>query len=303
MIGTRYRGRVIGVVGSLNLDLVARVPHLPAPGETVLGGALERHHGGKGGNQAVAAARLGAPVAFFGAVGRDDFGDELAAGLAAEGIDIAGLARVDAPSGCALISVAPHGENQISVLPGANAFAPGPPSPFPPLERLLVQLELPLPVVQAWVQAAHAAGVPVVLNAAPWTPLPPALLQALDLLVVNETELAALGCDGPQAAAARGPRSVIATLGARGALAWHGGRAWSQPAYDVWAVDTTGAGDTFCGALVAALHDRRPFGEALARACFAASLACLKPGARAGMPTGAALADATRDWQFEEDRR
>lgn len=294
---------MIGVVGSLNLDLVARVPHLPAPGETVLGGALERHHGGKGGNQAVAAARLGAPVAFFGAVGRDAFGDELAAGLAAEGVGIAGLARVDAPSGCALISVAPHGENQISVLPGANALAAGPPQPFPALDWLLMQLELPLPVVLAWAQAARLAGVPVALNAAPWIPLPAELLQALDLLIVNETELAALGCADLPAAAALGPRSVIATLGARGARAWHDGRLHEQAAHDVWAVDTTGAGDTFCGALLAALHEGRPFAQALARACFAASLACLKPGARDGMPRRADLDAAQSTWQLEEDRR
>lgn len=294
---------MIAVVGSLNLDLVARVPHLPAPGETVLGSVLERHHGGKGGNQAVAVARLGVPVAFFGAVGRDAFGDELAAGLAAEGVDIAGLVRVQAPTGCALINVGPHGENQISVLPGANAHAPGPPRPFPPLDWLLLQLELPLPVVQAWVHAAREAGVRVALNAAPWAALPEALLQALDLLIVNETELAAFGCADPAELAARGPRAVVATLGARGALGWHAGRRFEQAGHDVWAVDTTGAGDTLCGALVASLHEGRPFASALARACFAASLACTKPGARAGMPRAEELRHARQDWQDDEDRR
>lgn len=295
---------MLAVVGSLNLDLVAPVPHLPVPGETVIGGALARHHGGKGGNQAVAAARLGAAVRFYGAVGRDAFGDELAEGLAAEGIDVGGLVRVDAPSGCALISVGNDGENAISVLPGANTQAPLPPAHWPAeLRMLLLQLELPLPTVAAWVDAARRAGVPVLLNAAPMTTLPAAVLGGLELLIVNELELAALAGGDLRAAAALGPRSVVATLGERGAVAWHDGRALAQPAHDVWAVDTTGAGDTFSGALAASLWQGRPFEQALARASFAASLACLQPGARGGMPRAADLDLAMKDWQTEEDRR
>jgi len=294
---------MIGVVGSLNLDLVARVPAIPAPGETVLGRAFARHHGGKGGNQAVAAARLGVPVAFVGAVGRDAFGDELAAGLAAEGVDTTGLARADEPSGCALITVADSGENAITVLPGANAHAPLPPAVFPPWRWLLMQLELPLPTVLAWAQAAKAAGVPVMLNAAPMTALPAALLAATDVLVVNQTELAALAGGDLQAAAAMGPRTVVATLGARGAVAWHERRRFEQPAHDVWAVDTTGAGDTFAGALAASLWQGRPFEQALARAAFAASLACIKPGARGGMPGGDELDRAMADWRHDDDDR
>lgn len=295
---------MLAVVGSLNLDLVAPVPHIPAPGETVLGGALARHHGGKGGNQAVAAARLGAAVRFYGAVGRDAFGDELAAGLAAEGVDTTGLAQVEGPSGCALISVGNDGQNAISVLPGANAHAPLPPERWPAdLRLLLLQLELPLPTVLAWAQAARRAGVPVILNAAPMTTLPSDLLGALDLLIVNELELAALAGGDLRAAAALGPRSVVATLGDRGATAWHEGRLLTQRAHDVWAVDTTGAGDTFSGALAASLWQGRPFERALARASFAASLACMQHGARGGMPRAADLDLAMNDWQTEEDRR
>ncbi len=284
---------MIGVVGSLNLDLVARVPHLPAAGETVLGGALARHHGGKGGNQAVAAARLGAPVAFYGAVGDDGFGAELVASLAVEGVDTGGVLRAPGASGCALISVADDGENAICVLPGANAAAPLPPPDWPTaLRLLLLQLEVPLPTVTAWARAARAAGVPVLLNAAPMARLPAALLRAVDLLLLNEGELQALGVQGAREAAALGPRSVVVTRGAQGALAWHEGREWHQPALPVPAVDTTGAGDTFSGALAAALWQGRPFGEALARAAAAASLACTRIGARAAMPTADELASA-----------
>lgn len=281
---------VIGVVGSLNLDLVARVPHLPAPGETVLGDALARHPGGKGGNQAVAAARLGVPVAFFGAVGDDAFGAELVAGLAAEGIDTRGVRRAEGASGCALIGVADDGENAICVLPGANRAAPLPPPRWPSeLRLLLMQLELPLPTVSAWAAAASAAGVPVLLNAAPMTTLPPALLESVDTLVVNEGELRALGARSAADAAALGPRRVVVTHGAEGARAWDGARSWRQPAHRVRVVDSTGAGDSFCGALAAALWQGRPFDEALARAVCAASLACTRVGARAAMPDGAAL--------------
>lgn len=286
----RYRLPMLAVTGSLNLDLVARVPHIPAPGETVLGSTLTRHQGGKGGNQAVAAARLGVPVRFYGAVGDDDFGAALAEALRVEGIDTAGLRRVAGPSGCALISVADTGDNAISVLPGANALAPLPPPQWPrELTALLLQLEMPIGTVLAWAQSAHAAGVPVWLNAAPMVALPRDLLPLLDLLVVNEAELTALGVSDVQAVAALGPRRVVVTLGARGAVAWDGVRRVEQAAHDVWVVDSTGAGDTFVGALCAALAQGRGFDEALHRAGVAAAMACAKLGAREGMPTAAQL--------------
>lgn len=284
---------MIVVAGSLNLDLIARVPRLPAAGETVIGHTLTRHHGGKGGNQAVAAARLGADVAFHGAVGDDDFGAALVAALRADGVHTAGVVHADGPSGSALVQVADDGGNTISVLPGANGFAPGPPPQWPPEWRwLLLQLEIPLPTVMAWADAARRAGVPVLLNAAPAVDLPPALMQAVDLLLVNESELATLGCESIDAAATLGPRRVVVTLGARGSVAWDGGRRLAQAPHDVWMVDSTGAGDTFAGALVASLDAGRGFEEALTRAGVAAALACTQLGAREGMPTLAALESA-----------
>ena len=287
---------MIVVAGSLNIDLVGRVPRLPGWGETVLGDDFARHAGGKGGNQAVAAARLGAAVAFAGAVGDDPFGAELRHGLQAEGIDTAALHTRPAASGCALIQLGPDGDNAISVLPGANRLAPPPPQPWPAAWRwLLLQLEIPLATTQAWAEAARAAGAPVLLNAAPMQALPPALLGAVDLLVLNEGELQALAGGRAEPAPAlaeaarRGPRRVVATLGARGGLAWDDGRLLSWPGHAVPVVDSTGAGDTFTGALAAALWQDQPFDAALRRANAAAALSCTHPGARGGMPRLAEL--------------
>jgi ribokinase len=286
---------MIAVLGALNLDLVAHLPRLPRPGETVLGHSLARHAGGKGGNQAVAAARLGAPVRFYGAVGQDAEGEELIAGLAREGIDTRQVLRVARPTGCALVQVADDGENCIAVLPGANDLAPQPPPAWPQeLVRLMLQLELPLPTVMAWAAAAAQAGVPVLLNAAPATALPAELLRGLDCLLVNEPEGRALIEGDIAALATLGPRRVIVTLGARGALAWAEGRRLQQLPHDVWMTDSTGAGDTFAGALAAALWQGRPFDEALRRAGVAAALACTRRGARVGMPTELELEAALR---------
>ena len=287
---------MITVAGSINMDLVARVPHIPAPGQTVLGHHFARHHGGKGANQAVAAARLGAPVAFVGAVGRDAFGDELLAGLRDEGIDASALVRVDAPSGCALISVDDHGENAIAVLPGANALAPLPSAQWH-AALLVLQLELPLATCVAWAQAARARGVPVLLNAAPMAALPAALLACVDTLVVNEGELRDLVGTVPDAlaaAAALGPQRVVVTLGADGVRAWDHGHVITCPGHRVELVDSTGAGDTFVGALAASLFHGLAFEPALRRANVAAALSCRAPGARGGMPGAQALALAMR---------
>ncbi len=291
---------MITVAGSINMDLVARVPHIPAPGQTVLGHHFARHHGGKGANQAVAAARLGAPVQFVGAVGRDAFGDELLAGLRDEGIDVQGLLRVDAPSGCALISVDDHGENAIAVLPGANALAPLPSAQWH-AALLVLQLELPLATCVAWAQVARARGVPVLLNAAPMAALPAALLAALlacvDTLVVNEGELHDLVGTVPDAlaaAAALGSQRVVVTLGEDGVRAWDHGHVITCPGHRVELVDSTGAGDTFVGALAASLVQGLAFEPALCRANVAAALSCRAPGARGGMPSAQALALAIR---------
>lgn len=281
------------------MDLVGRVPRLPAAGETVLGSTFARHHGGKGGNQAVAAARLGAPVRFYGAVGHDSFADELFADLAAEGVDVSGIVRTSGPSGCALISVDAHGDNAISVLPGANLQAPMPPAVWPrELRWLLLQLETPMPVTLAWARAADAAGARVLLNAAPMTALPPELLQHVDTLLINQGELRGLVGRSDdleaslQAASALGPRRVVATLGGRGCMALDEGRIHCMPAREVWMVDSTGAGDTFAGALGCGLWQGREFAQALARANVAAALSCTRAGARGGMPTTAELEQA-----------
>lgn len=284
------------VLGSINMDLVARVPVIPAPGQTVLGGRFEQHAGGKGANQAVAAARLGAPVQFFGAVGRDAFGDALLAGLHDEGIDAAGVQRVDEASGCALIAVDAQGENAISVLPGANAWAPLPAADWR-AAMLVLQLEVPAATSLAWALAAKAQGAQVIFNAAPMATLPAALLQAVDVLVVNEGELAALVGDVAwplQAARTLGPNHVVVTLGERGGRAFDGQRLIEWPGHAVPVVDSTGAGDTFVGALAAGLLAGLDFEPALRRANVAAALSCTVAGARGGMPSAQALAVAAR---------
>lgn len=291
---------VLVVAGSLNLDLVGRAPRIPAPGETVLGTTLARFHGGKGGNQAVAAARLGAAVRFFGAVGRDAAGDELLAGLEREGIDANGVARLaDVASGAALITVSDAGENAITVLPGANARVPLP-TPADAARALggahglLLQLEIAPEANRAWAEAARAHGVPVLLNAAPASDAAKALLPLCDVLLVNEGELAVL-CgssgegSGASGEATLGPATVVTTLGARGCRAWQRGRVVTVPGVAVRVVDSTGAGDTFAGALAAALAAGQALEAALGEANRAAALSCRRAGAREGMPTRAEL--------------
>jgi ribokinase len=274
------------VAGSLNLDLVGRAPRIPAAGETVLGSSLARFHGGKGGNQAVAAARLGAAVRFFGAVGRDAAGDELLAGLVAEGIDAHGVARVEGASGCALITVSDRGDNAITVLPGANREAPAPPAgALRGARALLLQLEIPPAANLAWANAAREARVPVLLNAAPAHAAAAALLPLVDLLLVNEGELAQLGGRD----AGLGPAVVVTTLGAAGCRVWQGGRSVAVAGRAVDVLDTTGAGDTFAGALAAALVQGKALMPALDEANLAAALSCRYAGARAGMPRRAEL--------------
>jgi ribokinase len=278
------------VVGSLNVDLVVRVPELPRPGETVLALGAERLPGGKGGNQAVAARRLGAEVAFVGAVGDDPDGADLLRWLAAEGVDTAGVATVPgALSGRALIDVRPDGENMITVLPGANHDVdPGRAGAPTQADALLLQLEL-RPEVSA--AAARAATGEVVLNAAPLpTPVSAevlALIAAATVLVVNETEAAAL----PRGLLALGPRLAVVTRGAAGASWAHrDGSHGEQPGFAVRAVDAVGAGDTFAAALALATCAGLPPAEALRRACAAAALATTRPGAQAAMPTAAEVA-------------
>tara|TARA_B100001013_G_scaffold257412_1_gene160929 strand:- start:739 stop:1650 length:912 start_codon:yes stop_codon:yes gene_type:complete len=286
------------VLGSANLDIVVPVPHHPAIGETVLGGHHDRIPGGKGANQAVAAARLGARVAMVGRVGSDDAGGTLRAALQGAGVDCRHLA-VDgqAASGLALIGVDRSGDNTIIVSPGANDRV-GPDdvaaaAPFLASAAVtLVQLEVPAMAVEA---AAAASGGKVVLNPAPASLLSAALLERVDVLVPNRIELAQLAgsaeADGLAAVEemARGlpVPTVVVTLGADGAILVSGGDALFLPAPPVEVVDTTGAGDAFCGAIAEALARGVAIDEATARAVHAGSLATTRRGAQPSLPTGA----------------
>ena len=286
------------VLGSANLDIVVPVPHHPATGETVLGGHHDRIPGGKGANQAVAAARLGARVAMVGRVGSDDAGRTLRTALQAAGVDCRHLA-VDgqAASGLALIGVDRSGDNTIIVSPGANGRV-GPDDVVAAASLLasaavtLVQLEVPAMAVEA---AVAASGGKVVLNPAPASLLSSALLKRVDVLVPNRIELAQLAGSaeaGGLAAVEEMARglpvpTVVVTLGADGALLVAGGDAVVLPAPPVEAVDTTGAGDAFCGAIAEALARGVAIDEATARAVHAGSLATTRRGAQPSLPTGA----------------
>lgn len=282
------RAPTVLVAGSANLDFVVRAAHAPAPGETVLGRELATHPGGKGANQALACARAGAvPTRMLLALGADAQAEPIERSLREGGVELCIRRIGDRATGSAFICVADDGENAILVAPGANAALRE--DDLPPLDGvgwLLLQLESPLAAVAAWARRARAAGVAVALNAAPAQALPAALLDDVDLLIVNEGELAALtGIAGLDAAlaAVRVPR-VVVTLGARGCIARVDGAVLRQDAFAVDAVDTTAAGDTFCGALVAALAGGEAFAAALRRACAASALACTRPGAQTSVP-------------------
>ena len=360
-------GRVI-VVGSVNIDLVARVPHLPHPGETVTGGNYERHHGGKGGNQAVAAARLRRPTLFIGAVGDDTFEGEARRALSSERVDVSMVASLPGqPTGVALILVDATGENQIAVVPGANGaietgYVRDCLARLGPLggDVLLVCNEVPLHVVREALVCGHAAGATTVLNPAPAIGIDRSVFGLADIVAPNRRELATLlqteaqrtgrRVDASSDAAVRarsllqpspgGPgvrKAVIVTLGAEGVVVLErvgsgltptapvpvaapaeapdeatppgaapapgvppsaaavpdapagSIRVWDVPADRVATVDSTGAGDAFCGALAAALAEGRPLAEAVQRAVAAGALATTHSGAREGMPTAAEL--------------
>ena len=264
------------VVGSTNVDLVLPVRALPVPGETVLGADARREPGGKGGNQAVALARLGAHVRFVSAVGADPEGAWSRARLSEAGVDVTGVATVAAPTGLAVVVVDETGENSIVVSPGANAHVVAPEQLD--ADVVLLSLEVPLATVAAAAATARRQGVPVVLNAAPAQPLPAALLGDVDVLVVNESEWAALG--EPVVPAA------VVTRGAAGCLVVEHGRAWELSAVRVEAVvDTTGAGDCFAAALAWGLGRGEGLGDAARFASRAAALSVTAAGARGGLPT------------------
>jgi len=283
------------VFGSANADLVFAVPELPAPGVTVLGDGVRSFPGGKGANQAVAAAKDGATTQFAGCVGRDAFAEVATGALRAAGVDLSRLRVVDQPTGCASICVDRAGRNQIAVAPGANLMASASQiedAALHPGVVLLLQMEVPAGEIAVLIRRAKARGARVVLNLAPPGELALDTLAALDLLVVNEHEAAALaarlGCGGGAAAlrAALGV-DVAVTRGEAGAEAATAAGFIAVPAFRVAAVDTTGAGDCFCGVLCAGLDRGLTLGSAMRRASAAAAIACTRHGAAASSPMAA----------------
>ncbi len=269
----------ITVVGSVNLDLVVTADRLPGPGETVLGGAFAAHPGGKGANQALAARRLGANAALIAKVGADANADGALALLKADGVDLSGVrVSMSAPTGVALIAVAPDGENQILVAPGANAALSTEDLPERIHGALIGQHEIPLATLGEAV--ARCDGY-VALNLAPAMDTAPDLLRRADLLIVNESEAAFYGRDALLAAGGL----LTITLGAQGAILYRDGAeiARAQPPR-VDAIDATGAGDTFVGALTVAVLEGRPEPDALRFACAAGALATTRAGAQPALP-------------------
>ncbi len=294
-------GRVL-VVGSINMDMVAHASRLPAPGETLVGQSFVMAPGGKGANQAVAAARLGAQVAFVSRVGTRQHGAELLQALEAEGVDASAVARDPAAlPGVAVIMVASEGgENAIVYVPGSNAdLTPADvqaaAAQFQPGAVVVAQLEVPVPAIQQAFELARAAGARTVLNAAPALAVPTALLALCDWLVLNETEAQQLaGTEDVEAAArllqARGARELLVTLGAAGVLMLDAaGQMQRLPATAVKAVDTVGAGDTFVGGLATGLAEGCSAEQAVRLGMAAAAIAVSRSGVQSAMPLRAEL--------------
>ena len=271
----------ITVVGSINLDLVASAPSLPRAGETVTGATLARHPGGKGANQTLAAQKLGAEVLLIGRVGDDAMANEALALLETFGVELSGVETdVDAPTGVALIAVDPSGENQIVVTAGANHEITTEQLPARIERPLIVQLELPIAMVEAAVGRATEF---VCANLAPAAPVSEALLKRCDLIVVNEIEAEFYGD-----LLHRGGGRVVVTYDAAGAVMFHRGEEVARAAPPkVKAVDATGAGDAFVGAITVALLDGMEPAEALRFACAAGALAATRAGAQPSLPTRA----------------
>ncbi|MGN6274175.1 MAG: ribokinase [Protaetiibacter sp.] len=284
----------IVVLGSANMDLVVRQPRLPEPGETMFGSSFTTVPGGKGLNQAIAAARVGGDVAFLGAVGGDAFGRELRDTLETSGVNTDAIALVERPTGTAHIAVLDGGENAIVVVPDANGVE----LPLDDVQRaairsaryLVVQFERPLPLVAEAVTFARSVGVTTVVTPAPVLPLPAGFLDQVDILVPNAAEARALAGidDETDAARALSARvgTVVVTRGARGALVARGGDILAEvPPHLVTPIDTTGAGDTFTGVLVARLAAGDAEPDALRAASVAAALATTRQGASTSMPS------------------
>ena len=295
---------MITVFGSINIDLVTPVARLPRPGETVTGTAYTVVPGGKGANQALAAARAGARVRMVGCIGRDAFAQAAVSTLIRDGVDIDAVQRCEAPTGCAMIAVDQDGENLIIVASGANASATADQVQCDWLDEtaiVLLQMEVPADENWAVIRRARDRGAKVILNAAPGAPVPTGAIRSLDVLIMNESEARIVGesLDLPTTDAREAARrmaeshgvTAIVTLGARGAAAYSKEGAWTVGALALRLVDTTAAGDAFTGGLAAALEQGASFGDAFHRAAVAGALACGVAGAQPSLPD---LADIER---------
>lgn len=293
------------VIGSANTDMVISSPWFPKPGETIIGGGFLTNHGGKGANQAVAAARLGGDTVYIGKVGNDDFGRSTIEMMQKEGIDTSGVLVSDsAPTGVALITTNPAGENTIVIDPGANMQL----TPHDILNAesviaqagiILMQLETPVETIATAAALGKKHGAYVILNPAPAParPLPKELLENLDLLIPNETEAAYISgkdtesdagvAEAISAIRSQGVGDVMITLGSKGVAAIVSGQTVTVPAFRVKAVDTTAAGDTFCGALCVALAEGKAITDAIRFGNKAASISVTRRGAQMSMPTRA----------------
>ncbi|MDI9552097.1 MAG: ribokinase [Bacteroidales bacterium] len=287
------------VFGSSNTDMTVKAASLPLPGETVLGGEFTMSPGGKGANQAVAAKRLGGNVSFICKIGRDMFGEDSLRHYREEGIDVSGVLRSDKPSGIALIIVDNGAENSIVVASGANldihaADLEASESALRSCDILLLQLEIPVPAVLQAARIANASGATVILNPAPFAALPDEIFRYISLFIPNETELASFSGmpvrDVPTAVAAadvlfaKGVGKMIITMGSKGSLILDGGEPRFIQARRVKAVDTTGAGDTYCGALCVAIAEGKTLPEAAEFASAVSALSVTKMGAQTAMP-------------------
>ena len=284
---------MITVVGSINMDLVVQTDRFPKQGETALGNLYTTVPGGKGANQAVAAARLGSDVHMIGAVGQDAFGTELLTGLETERIQVQGVKRIDGASGIANILLS-EGDNRIIVVPGANYSVTteeieGFTKQLASSDLVMMQLEMPIPVIQRTLEICHEHGIPTILNPAPASGFTTDFLQYCTYLTPNETEAEEIFGVNWEQALQEYPNRLVVTLGQKGAQFFDGEKHVIVEGFPTEAVDTTGAGDTFNGALAAALAEGQEFERAVRFANAAASLSVEKFGAQGGMPERAAV--------------